>query len=363
MVKIYQLPKLLILQAIFCLLSPVFCKSQDITDGLIEYYPFIHGTIDESHHSSSAIVNGIGYTRDLHGYIEGSPVLSGNSYFIEFPDSVNLGLPGWTYSVWFKLHALPHELPEGDAFLLTYKQISVGDDVHLFVDDDDNQLKIFFANGYFKVSSGVTIQRDQWYHAVLRYTSASTDLFVNGTIALSSSGRFTALSAYYPLLISCLIDYSTTKGRVFGNIDDIRMYRRLLSNGEIQALYNYEKNFEAPSVSPDTVFIRDTVSTIDTIYSTIRDTVFTTIYKLDTVILGGNCTIYPNPIKANGQLYVQTNERPASVTIYTSSGQFVRREQLTTQSYITLNNLPGGVYFIKVETFSGKCGKKLIITN
>lgn len=340
--------------SIFCLAS----KGQNISNGLIQHYPFLNGTKDESGHSPNALVYPANYSRDMHGYAEGSPTLIGNSYYIEFPDSVNLGKNGWTFSVWFKLNGLPSEIYEGDAFLLTYKNTNYGDDVHLFVDDDDNAIKVFFNNGFFKISTGVTVQRGKWYHAVLRYTSTTTDVFVDGNFTLSSSGRFTPKSYYSPLIVSSLYNGSTSKGRIFGSIDDIRMYKRALSNADISLLYNTEKNMVAPPVTKDTVLIRDTIIKRDTITIIQRET----IVKLDTIILGGSCIISPNPA-SNGRLYIQTNDRPASVIMYNAAGQLIKKEELTVQDYIKVNGIPSGIYFIKIITPSGTCGKKIMIVN
>jgi hypothetical protein len=338
---------------IIIFLSGLKAKSQSISEGLVQYYPFTNGTRDESNHSAAAKVVESNFSSDMHGYIEGSPTLVGNGYYIEFPDSVKLGAPGWTYSIWFKLYALPTEVCDGDAFLLSYKTAANGDDVHLFVDDEDNRIKVFFKNGGFKISTGTTIQKNNWYHVTLRYTASTTDVFVNGSFAVSSAGRFSQSAGYVPLMVASTISSPINKGRIFGNIDDLRMYKRNLSNAEINLIYNSEKNMSAPLPKKDTVYIRDTVI--------VRDTVVKNTIKLDTLILGGNCMVYPNPIQRGGQLHIDTNDRPTSVTIYNALGQFVKTVELTTQAYIVINDLAAGVYYLKISSPSEACGKRIVV--
>jgi hypothetical protein len=346
------------------LISTTFCASaQDITTGLIQHYPFTNGTKDESNHSPNANAFPAHYSRDMHGYVEGSPALVGNSYYLDFPDSVRLGTPGWTYSIWFKLNVMPVEVCDGDAFLLTYKNVVTFDDVHLFVDDEDNAVKVYFKTGAFKITTGVTIQRGVWYHAVLRYTATTTDVFMNGNFAVSSAGRFVNTPSYTPLVISSVISYPVNKGRIFGNIDDIRMYKRVLTNADINFLYNTERNLVAPAPVKDTIRIRDTIIKRDTIilHDTVRVHDTTRITVLDTIILGGNCIIRPNPVSRSERLYIQTNDRPITVVIYTVGGQLVKKEVLTTQDFITLTNLPAGTYYIKIVSPTGTCGRKIIV--
>jgi hypothetical protein len=199
------------------------------------------------------------------------------------------------------------------------------------------------------------VQKERWYHVALRYSATSTDVFVDGNFAVSSSGRFSPISGYSPLLVSSLVSYPVNKGRVFGDIDDIRMYKRTLTNAEINLIYTTEKNLVAPPVAKDTVYIRDTIKTM------VHDTVFKNVIVLDTVILGGSCAIYPNPVNRSDRIYIQTNDRPVTITIYNAAGQLVRREQLTTRNYIAVNNLAAGTYYLKIVSPFEQCGKKLVI--
>ena len=344
---------------------PILSIAQNITNGLIAYYPFVNGSKDEAGKSPDAVVQSMGYTKDMHGFTEGAPILVGNGDYIEFADSVNLGTPGWTYSMWFRLGGMPADIYEADAFLLTYSNTNFGDDVHLFIDDEDNMIKTFFANGFYKISTGVRVNRNQWYHAALRYTNTTTDLFVNGEFKVSAAGRFTPRPYYSPIMVSSLYGGSTTKGRLFGNADNLRMYKRLLSNEDIKSVYDTERNWIAPP-SKDTVVVHDTIVRTDTIirYNTViqHDTIIKqdTIVLLDTIIMTGDCVIYPNPAKS-GKVYIQTNNSATTVLIYNAAGQLVRREDVRGVNYFMVDTLANGLYFLKIITSAGTCGNKLIV--
>ena len=69
-----------------------------------------------------------------------------------------------------------------------------------------------------------------------------------------------------------------------------------------------------------------------------------------------NISIYPNP--ATGTVHLQTdNEKIKGIKLYNSNGQFVQ-EYFTND--FSVANLPGGIYFIRVETGKNRISGKLI---
>lgn len=72
-------------------------------------------------------------------------------------------------------------------------------------------------------------------------------------------------------------------------------------------------------------------------------------------------SIYPNPTKDFVQ--IQWKEKPESIKVYNSSGQFIKLEEKISSNPFTLNvqNLSKGVYFITVTTKNYTYSQKLII--
>ena len=87
-------------------------------------------------------------------------------------------------------------------------------------------------------ASTAAITAGQWYHAVLTYTSGQGRLYIDGvqqgatvtsfTGDLEYGGNNPAIGAYTP----------TGAGYWLGKIDDVRVYNRALTAGEVQQLYS-----------------------------------------------------------------------------------------------------------------------------
>ncbi len=204
---------------------------------LLAYYPFNNSPNDESGNENHG--NYVGQiSSDRNNTQNSALTLNGNGNYFEFPSVVSLNQPSWSFSLWFSLDQLPRE--KDDAFLLTSKSISYGDDVHLFVDNDDNQIKFFTNDGYLKESTGITVERNKWYHVVLAYDENSIKIYVNGTIRLVWSNTRYSSSVGSSLVVSSIFPGSALKGRIFGKIDDIRVYDIPMTEVEVNALYELE---------------------------------------------------------------------------------------------------------------------------
>ena len=85
------------------------------------------------------------------------------------------------------------------------------------------------------ISSTTVIAKDTWYMGAVTNYNKSVKLYVNGV--QEATGTF----LYYPPNVGNFIGtYAPIEGFFNGDIDDIQVYNRVLSDGEIQA--NYLKN-------------------------------------------------------------------------------------------------------------------------
>ena len=72
--------------------------------------------------------------------------------------------------------------------------------------------------------------------------------------------------------------------------------------------------------------------------------------------------IFPNP--AHGILNITGNITPTAVHLYNITGQLVyETAQCTTSMKISVSSMPGGVYFIKIDSDNGSVTRKVIIKN
>jgi gliding motility-associated-like protein len=208
----------------------------NLQSGLIGYYNFNANGYDSSGYNHHAIVKGEEFVEDRFGHPCNALRLNGDGQYVEFPKIISLENPEWSYSIWFKLEQLPYN--KDDAFLLTYKNIISGDDVHLYVDNDDNNIKIWNAITGDKTSTGVEVFQNIWYHVVL--TSANghiVQVYVNGSLKISQYINYSSTGS--SLMISSNYSASTIKGRVWGVIDAVRFYNRPVNSQEALALYQF----------------------------------------------------------------------------------------------------------------------------
>ncbi len=78
-----------------------------------------------------------------------------------------------------------------------------------------------------------------------------------------------------------------------------------------------------------------------------------------------NLSVFPNPVK-DGTLSVKTfssNETIVSYALYSLTGEKMRQEKVNVHGELKLNvsNVPGGLYFLKIQTTGGQIVKKIII--
>lgn len=209
------------------------------SEGLVGHYTFNGNADDQSGNGNDGDFIG-SLSTDRFGNDDSSILLEGNGDYFECPQSITLANYPWTFSMWFSLNTLPSNV--SDAFLLTSKTVDFGDDVHLFVDDSDNEIKFFTNDGFLKQSTNIAVEPNVWYHVALEYDENTIRIYVNGDlrIAWSETRYSTIYPADAPLIVSSIFPGDQLKGRIFGQIDDIRIYEIALGETKVKQLFESE---------------------------------------------------------------------------------------------------------------------------
>jgi hypothetical protein len=202
--------------------------------GLVAYYPFSGNAQDESGNGNDgSTIGGATLAADRSGSADSAYQLDGTSGYIEIPDSAdfNFNQP-ITLTAWIYLNdntnggIVGQWGPggvSGDAFVLSVR---------------GGKLKFTLPTpGLYELDSQSTLAEMQWLFVGVVYDGTDLKLFIDGT--QDASGTFAAaqVDSDQPVLIGFEQIISGDPGYLDGLVDDVRIYKRALSDGEIQQLY------------------------------------------------------------------------------------------------------------------------------
>jgi hypothetical protein len=204
------------------------------TEGLVAYFPFNGNANDETENGNHGLVNGATLTEDRFG--------NPNSayHFDGINDDINGTTNNWpfnktprTISLWCSLHTLVgesssnHILDYGltavnNANMITYEHVSGGGKT------------VNYGAYYDAVSVNFDYEFDIWYNIVGTFDGTIASLYINGTL-YSQQNKAVWNTLPGGFRIGSLDSWVSWWN---GEIDDIRIYNRVLSQEEILMLYN-----------------------------------------------------------------------------------------------------------------------------
>ena len=218
-------------------------KSTIPENGLVAWYPFNGNANDESGNGINGTVNGAVLTTDRFGNANRAYSFDGINNYVDLgnEEALNLGTQGSSYSIvlWFK--TLGNEGPYqdnivGKASTIESKPnpynllLGINNSVKFQVNSKDNQYNIFSPDTYGD---------NKWHFAVGIKDNNVLSLYIDGSLVAGPksfsipdvrSNAVTLIGSY---------TISAVSGELFnGQIDDVRVYNRTLSEEEVQALYH-----------------------------------------------------------------------------------------------------------------------------
>lgn len=317
----------------------VLVNAQSLTDSLVAYYPFNGNANDASGKGHNSSFNTASLTTDRFGSSNKAYSFDGTTW-IEVPHAADLDITGdKTISVWTYIPSTA-SLPWYPTIISKksstsyYPTYAISCLEYSGYGADRYKYDFFFGNGttnYPRRSTQLyTNYFNQWVHIVGTYskTKGVSKIYINGNLSDTSiTGSISSNSCTDKLVIGR--DLATDKTFFNGKIDDIRIYKRVLSSTEIKSL-----NKEGLGINEITT---------ENIFS-----------------------IFPNPFSTQTVLQTNKNINNATLTVYNSTGQTVKQiDKLSGQTIIfNRDNLPNGLYFIRLtqddKTFSAD---KLVITD
>jgi hypothetical protein len=197
-------------------------------NGLVGYWPFNGNANDESGNGNNGTVgSGITLSTDRFSNANSAYNFTGNGYIQLFQDPI-IGNSNFTISVWIKSAEIP---VERNAIMGWGSTSITNGGVYLF----------YYGNGVIEFdntnvggpSASGSVNDNLWHQIIVVHTSGTIKLFIDGT--LRSSGNLS------PNIISSTDAYiGSNSGQYFfnGQLDDIAIYNRSLTEQEITTSYN-----------------------------------------------------------------------------------------------------------------------------
>ncbi len=210
-----------------------------LSSGLVAYYPFNGNANDESGNGRNGVV--FGATNGAGRLGTPSTAYAFDGYDDEITVSAALApnvTTSVTFSAWFRLE---YEVPPYDTGVILKKgQYLVDGTYNIGVGTTSGCSIAVNAGGVNRqVFDTTTVNLDTWRHVVGVYNGSSLSLYVDGHLKGSTPASGVLSSNASPLCIGN--DYLKGVGEgtyIKGKIDEVRVYDRALTSNEVDQLYN-----------------------------------------------------------------------------------------------------------------------------
>jgi hypothetical protein len=232
----------IILLAIFATGTPAASQScVSPPEGLVSWWAADGGALDSMGANHGMLWNGASIST---GITDGAFNLDGLNDYVEVPDEASLNLTeGFTVEAWINPRSLPGKFP---AIVkksgLSGGRSSTTHGFSLAFRDGKPQvgLNLYFGDHWTSSALGpVSVGTNTWSHVVATYDGAYIRLYVNGTeIGPATPETGTITPSDNPLNIGRDPSSPSDPDRYFdGLIDEVRIYNRALTVGEIGSIY------------------------------------------------------------------------------------------------------------------------------
>ena len=187
-------------------------------------YKFEDNATDaEGNYSSTTLPNVTFAT----GYIDKAAVFNGSSSEIELPSIINFGTNNYTFSFWFNADVV------GSGRVILGNLSGSGILINI---ESNNKLRFYHSGGTAaNVETLNVLSTNTWYHcACVMNHSSKAEMYLNGQLQGSSTGSNLGTGSGADLIIG---NYPNGDYWFDGKIDQLRIFNRVLDDGEVMALY------------------------------------------------------------------------------------------------------------------------------
>lgn len=342
------------------------------TDSLVLYLPFNGNAIDESGNGYNGVVNGATLVKDRFWQNNSAYYFDGVDDYINLSDYVsnfNFGQPA-TFSFWIKtLHdnsrtifSLTDGIDGGNRVLFIIGNNSTGtmtDEIATVAYINSSE---YYIAGVTSSDRSILFDND-WHHIVYVFDGVETKITIDNVLySLTcnygvNNGNYGNVINASNFILGAKFEASLT-GFHNGYLDDVRIYNKVLTSNEIEALYN-----EPYDLYSDTTYITvyDSISVTDTL---IIDVLLTSVPSPNNI---NTVKVYPNP--TSSFVIINTGDYASmsnyNLKIVNTLGQTVFENLINEPEFqIDVNTFgANGTYFVNIYDDLGtlKESRKLIL--
>lgn len=208
-------------------------------DSLVAYYPFNENAYDTSGHNLNGTTNsGISWSNDRYGNANAAIHFDGSAGVVDVADNNLLELTqSFSIGVWFKS---PVDTSKTAMIVGKHRRTTSNDGSWLLciqhgitqLQNWTNTNQVLYANDTTHLILGV------WYFVCLTFDKSHNSwvFYINGQTSTSGTTSFIIANTSFPLRFG---NEQNQSGSYFsGDLDDVLIYSRALSDSEVQALYH-----------------------------------------------------------------------------------------------------------------------------
>ncbi|MDF2189469.1 LamG domain-containing protein [Paraflavitalea sp. CAU 1676] len=243
----------LIIKDTIIIRDTVDCNCYDLTSGLVAWYNFKDGNLNDASGKGNHIVfNNATKAPDRFGKANGAYLFNGTSNFMQVANSASLNpTSSITISAVFKANDFYPGTCYGNQILAKtdnsdkatgYYAISLSNFTSCYAAFDPNRVKVMGVYGDAMgananaISDSNFVKRSEWYSVVYTYENLTARIYINGE--LKSEKKYAQFS-FVPNSGSLYLGKNLDSQYPYwfnGVIDDVRIYNRALCSGEVKQL-------------------------------------------------------------------------------------------------------------------------------
>ena len=195
-------------------------------NGLVGYWPFNGNANDESGNGNNGTVNGATLSTDRNGNANSAYSFDGYNNNIKINENKLLNLSSqFSISFWSKIipksdNSAHHIIVKGDNSSNEYSIVSVGNIMYL---NKQNVKSILGSN----------FEQNKWNQVTIVWNYPNAKIYINGVNSSEINTDVQFIPSNTPLYFGTIDGY----GGTYGQLDDIAIYNRALTEQEITALY------------------------------------------------------------------------------------------------------------------------------